>query len=599
MKLYLYLLLLPVISLSAQNYTDYLGSGHSAGITVTASSSKTGVQGLQSLVNGKGLDDSLFDASRFLAQASFGAKIDYITQVKNMGFEPWIDDQFTKPASLIRPKLDTIWNMLYNLYISNGIPEEDIYGPAAVHFNYAYWDNNLKNADLLRHRVAEALSEILVISYNSDLEGSAIALSSYYDMLLQNSFGNYKDLLMAVTKHPAMGYYLSHFQNRKTNVAENTRPDENYAREIMQLFTIGLVELNNDGTPKTDNQGNQIPTYDNEDIRQMAKIFTGFGSAGVEPWVDWYIGSNDTFYVDFYASRKDIPMKMYNNWHEPGEKIILKQLTIPSGQNGMQDVDQAVDFLFNHPNIGPFISKKLIQRLVKSNPSPAYVDRVATVFNGGAGNPRGDMKALIKAILLDPEARTRAGMERPDAGILRPPFLRMLHLMRTLDLQQPQNRFLHNGYSIIEDVGQHVMASPTVFNFYPPDYAPIGEISDGGLVAPEFKLHNSSKSIKYLNSIFGTSFWGTAFWSWDGDYIPNPTVNYTHYISIAEDVERMLREADILYTHGQMTDGTKAIIRQALKDMYWNWNNNYEWKHYRAGLLIYLTMISPDYNILK
>lgn len=292
-------------------------------------------------------------------------------------------------------------------------------------------------------------------------------------------------------------------------------------------------------------------------------------------------------------------MKMYNNWHEPGQKILLKQMTVPSGQTGLQDVEQAVTFLFNHPNIGPFISKKLIQRMIKSNPSPAYVNRVATVFNGGANNPRGDMKAVIKAILLDPEARTRAGMERADAGMLRPPFLKMLHLFRTLDLTQPNNLYLHNGYSIIEAMGQHVMASPTVFNFYPPDFSPIGDISDQGLVAPEFKLHNSSKSIKYLNSIFSTSFWGDAFWSWDGDYIDNPKVNYTTYINMSTDIEKMINEADLLYTHGQMTNETKAIIRQALKDMYWNWNNDFEWKKYRAGLLIYLTMISPDYNIIK
>lgn len=597
MKKYFYLFLFPALSLQAQLYTDYLGSGHSQGLTVTASSSKNGVAGLNATVNGQGLDDSLFEAARFLSQASLGAKLDYIRQVKNMGLSAWTEDQFMKPASFLRPRVDTIWNILHNIYITNGIPEEDIYGPAAVHFNYTYWDTNLKNSDLLRQRIAEALSEILVISYNSDLEGSAVALSSYYDILLKNAFGNYKDLLMEVSRHPAMGYYLSHFQNRKTNVQANTRPDENYAREIMQLFTIGLIELNNDGSPKLDSVGKEIPTYDNEDIRQMAKIFTGFGAPGVEPWVDWTV--NDTFYIDFYASVKDVPMKMYDNWHEPGEKILLKQMTVPSGQTGLQDVDQAITFLFNHPNMGPFLAKKLIQRLVKSNPSPEYIGRVATAFNGGGSTPRGDMKAVIRAILFDPEARTRAGMERLDAGILRPPFLRIMHLMRSLNLVQPNNLFLHNGYSVTEATGQHVMASPTVFNFYPPDYTPIGDLSDNGLVGPEFKLHNSSKSIRYLNTIYSTVFWDIAFWSWDGDYIDNPTIDFTDLLDKSTDIEKMIHEADIVYTNGQMSEQTKSIIRQALKDMYWNWNNNFEWKRYRAGLLLYLTLISPDYNILK
>ncbi|MBK8388662.1 MAG: DUF1800 domain-containing protein [Saprospiraceae bacterium] len=595
MRKILYLFAFISHTIYAQTYTDYLGAGHNSGITVTTSNNKSGTSASKT-IDGSGLNDSLFDASRFIAQATFGAKPAYISQVKNMGYVNWINDQFTKPPTYMRPKMDLIWDTIFARRISEGELEEDIFGPYALHFNYAFWQNNMNNQDLLRQRVAEALSEIVVISINSNLGDWGEALCSYYDMLLDESFGNYKNLLTKVSLHPAMGYYLSHYTNPKTNTQLKIRPDENYAREIMQLFTIGLYELNNDGTQKLDGNNNPIPTYDNVDIKEMAKVFTGLGAGALEDWVWWQV--NDTFDLDIYAAVKTVPMKMYEYQHEPGKKYLLKTDSISAGQTGMQDINQAINFLFNHPNTGPFVSKKLIQRLVKSNPTPAYVNRVATVFNGGSGNPRGDMKAVIKAILLDPEARTRAAMNQIDAGMLRPPFLRSIHYARSMNLTQPQGRFWHNGYNLLDGLGQHVLAAPTVFNFYPPDYQPVGEIADNDLVAPEFKLHNSSKSINYLNNLYAWNMWDAVMYSWEGEEnVPVVRLDMAWLETMADDPERMINELDKLLTHGQLTDQTREVMRNAMRQIKWPWDQ--EWRIYRPRLLVYLFMISPDYTILK
>lgn len=602
------LLGLTAFSLNGQLYTDYIGAGHNSGVTVTASSF-TGTSGPEKTLDGSGLNHDIFEASRFLAQSTFGAQLDELEDFADeWAYEAWIDSQFVKPASLMTPKMEAIWDQILE---ESDNPDEE-FGPYALHFNYAWWENNIGNEDLLRQRVAYALSQILVISYNSDLSNWAESITSYYDILLNQSFGNYKDLLMAITLHPSMGYYLSHLNNPKANPATSTNPDQNFAREIMQLFTIGLVQLNQDGTPMLDNNGQPLPTYNNNDIAELAEVFTGLMGGGLEEWVDWKTQAE--FGDGLWMLDKTLPMVMHQPQHETGPKTFLGY-TIPAGQPGMMDIQQAVDFLFNHPNTAPFVSYRLIQRLVKSNPSPAYVGRVAAAFANNGQGVRGDLRAVIKAILLDEEARSMEARTNPTHGKLREPMLRFTNIVRGFPLYATQNRYWNNGYDYYEATRQHVMFSPSVFNFYLPDFSPVGDISNQDLVAPEFKLHNTSTSITYINRVNGwvggfwydgdnmvLNEWGALFWSWNGTPGNDDLVRMvtTELVPYAHDSEYIINDLDKRFTHGQLTDETRQIMRDALNGTYWSWGETIqEWRYHRIRSAIYMFLTSPDYNIFK
>ena len=271
----------------SQQYSNYLGAGHSNGITVTSSSEQSRTNWRETAsgvntVNGHGLDARLLETSRFLAQATFGTNLDYIKSVAKKPFEDWIDSQFDINSPSMGQMTDDIYNQALVIFIANGGNHKDYNGPDDHHFNYAWWQSNIGNNDLLRQRIALALSEILVISWDSNLNDYGVGLGDYYDVLKDNAFGNFRDLLLEVTLHPMMGGYLSHYNNPKSDVDRNIHPDENFAREIMQLFTIGLYELNPDGSYELDGNGDRIPTYDNDDIKEFAKIFTGLGTAEVK-----------------------------------------------------------------------------------------------------------------------------------------------------------------------------------------------------------------------------------------------------------------------------------------------------------------------------
>jgi len=600
----------------AQQYQDYIGAGHNSGVSVT-SSSNTGGTSANKTVDGSGLNAKVMDASRFLGQSTFGANMSSINQALIMGKEAWINDQFTKVPQNILPAMNNIWSQIYAL-------DPETFGPYALHFNYAWWQINMTNQDLLRQRVAYSLSQILVTSINSDLRDWAESLSSYYDIFINNAFGNYKDILLQVAKHPAMGYYLSHLNNPKTDLENNIRPDENFAREIMQLFTIGLYQLNQDGTRILDGNGNPIPTYDNDDIKEMAKIFTGLYGGAVLPCPDVPLppqcicyNSNNPSFCDtlsmtccwwpsapefgtgIYVLDKTAPMIMSNDNHEPGPKVMPDGTIIHLPNNGMGEVDAAVNYLFNHPNTAPFVSYRLIQRLVKSNPSPAYVGRVAAKFANNGQGVRGDMKAVISAILLDQEATSEAAYPDPAGGKLREPFIRYTHISRAFPTASDQNRYWNNGYGYLDATRQHVMASPTVFNFYLPDFQPVGEIGNSGLVAPEFKLHNTATSVGYINTVHAWTFWNSLMYSWEGSETFDDGVwLLTNDLEAnCDDTESLINHLDILLTHGQLSDETRQVMRSVLNPLYWTWDT--DWRNWRTRLAIYLFMISPDYNCVK
>ena len=437
-------------------------------------------------------------ASKFLTQATLGANYPTITQVAKQGESAWLDAQFQQPIHKLLPQTKC-WEEVYESLGEQAAAEA--FGDMALVNRYLWFNRAITAPDLLRQRVAMALSEILVVSDRIDLfNDNALPMSAYYDVLLEHSFGNFRDLLSAVTLHPAMGVYLSHVNNAKADTTKGTFPDENYAREVMQLFSIGLFELNQDGTRKKDANGKDIATYNNATIREFAKVFTGLSYGGEDAQ---FTTSDDVENFNF-----EVPMVMFDAHHDKTAKHLLNGKVLPAGQGGMTDINAAIDNLFNHPNVAPFIGKLLIQRLVTSNPSKAYVSRVSAAFNGGNGQPRGDMKNVIRAILLDPEARqtnTVIGAK------LKEPFIRYVHLLRAFNANTADGAFMSTGEEIEETIHQFVMSSPSVFNFFQSGFAPNGEIKQAGLTAPEFQIVNAATVIGLKNLLFRCHGTGRAF----------------------------------------------------------------------------------------
>ena len=583
----------------AQVYEDYIGAGHSEGITVTTSDNHSfwgwdEVAAGENTINGHGLDARLMETSRFLVQAGFGADLDYISNVSEMDFEDWIDAQFEKPVPVMTDTLADIFERSRQMFIDGGGDSLDYAGPYIHHLTYAWWQLNMPNEDLLRQRVALALSEILVVSFRDVLSDFPVGLANYYDILIRNSFGNYEDLLFEVATHPAMGVYLSHYNNPKAIPEQNIHPDENFAREIMQLFSIGLYELNQDGTRKTDAEGNDIPTYDNADIKEFAKVFTGLGPGALidNPWID-----DPEFGIGKWLCDMTVPMAMYDEWHEPGEKFLLNDFVIPDGQTGMEDVEMTINHLFMHDNVGPFIARRLIQSMVKSNPTPDYISRVAAVFNSNEEGVRGDLKAVVKAILLDEEARDCDWVLNPDQGKLREPMQRYFHFCRAMDKISTYGIYWNIGWEFFQQTGQAPLGSPGVFNFFLPDYQPNGPIAEQELFAPEFQIHNSQTSIGYVNIVDDWVWWGVLMDTWETLGTP-VFLDKSKLIPLAKDPQVLVNKLDVLLTHGMLTNETREIIETALTAM----THDNLWSYYleyRVNMALYLIMISPDYAIQK
>lgn len=595
----------------------YFGGGNSTNVTVTASSSfqdpnwpKSAIP--QNTVNAQGMLAAYFNAARFLHQTTLGFDSTHVLEVLNLGFTGWINDQFNKPIEKMLPRTLNIFDIIADTLTSQGLGSEIGRRPGWKEFNYAWWDVNMQNNDLLRQRVAAALSEILVISRNSDLEGYGDGLASFYDILLEHAFGNYRDLLYDVTLHPAMGFYLSHLDNPKTDESTGTHPDENYAREVMQLFSIGLYQLNIDGTRVVQN-GSEVPTYDNDDISEFAKVFTGLGVGDLKHDIAMY---NDTaaFGIGIYEADMTVPMRMYDvddpgtSWrdedqHEEGPKYLLNNFTVPDGQTGLEDINDAIDNLFNHSNVGPFLAYRLIQRLVKSNPTPAYVQRVASAFNGTGpyGTVRGDMKSVVKAILLDTEARDASWQLDDMNGKLKEPLIRYTHFARAVEKYNANGFYWNIGYGFYEDTKQAILASPSVFNFFLPDDTPNGDIADQGLVAPEFKIHDSRTSVGFANNVYvWAASWGRIMGTWEGEIMTHTDVDWVidDLLELAKDSESYINWLDKHLHSGLMSDRTRGILRNALN----SFKSTVSWHNYqenRVRMGLHLALMAPEYSIMR
>ena len=517
-------------------------------------------------------------ASRFLMQATFGPVPADINAVRQSGYAAWIDAQRALPPSYLQPYIKAI--------------KADGAGPHADHsYNFNDLDkfvygNNVttpfaRNAvgapDQLRQRVAFALSQIMVVSRrDAQLEEKPEGMANYYDTLVRNALGNYGTLLREVALHPAMGWYLSHVGNQKGDPSIPRYPDENFAREVMQLFSIGLWELNPDGTRKTDIHGEPIPTYDNGNITEMARVFTGL-------YFDAPYGWEGGGWADEHYTK---PMVMYPEYHDFGKKNLLKGCVIPEREanaaNGLLDINDAVDCLFRHPNTPPFVSRQLIQFLVTDNPTPAYIRRVQDVFVDNGSGVRGDLGAVVKAILLDPEAR-QAPLA-PGFGKMREPVIRTMHLGRLFRLAETHPDFTwwnwtetYYGYSF-----QEPLNSPSVFNFYTPVYQAPGEIRNAGLVSPGFQLVNTYSAVSFPNLMLDYLHDGFIA-GWQNHY----PLDFEANLLVAANPEALADQVNLLVCAGNMTARTRGILLTRLADTTLT-------AHDRVALAVWLAMTCPE-----
>ena len=436
------------------------------------------------------------DASRFLTQATFGpakAEIDALTGKRQADLNAWITAQMALPASLHLEATRGDFNNYTVLVTDN--PQ----------FNYqnrqaAWWKLAVTAPDQLRQRVAFALSQILVVSdVPTTLYNNPLGLANYYDHLVSGAFGNFRQLLENVTLSPVMGLYLSSLRNAKATYdprtgAALTSADENYAREIMQLFTIGLNQLQPDGTLKLDPSGVPIPTYDQKTITEVAKVFTG-----------WAFASDTTNVNNFRGSAANYlsPMVAFPTFHEDSPKTLFNGIQIPANQGPAKDLKDTLDALVAHANTGPFISRQLIQRLVTSNPSPGYVYRVAQAFADDGTGTRGNLGAVVRAILTDYEARSPAVAATASFGKLKEPLLRATAILRAFDGGSNWGRyqmFVAQGQE--GALSQTPLHAPTVFNFFEPNYVQPGVLASAGLYAPEYQILNDTTAISAPNQLW-------------------------------------------------------------------------------------------------
>lgn len=517
-------------------------------------------------------------ASRFLMQSTFGPIPEDISSVRQLGYAGWIDAQVQLTPSYLRPYIRQI--------------KADAKGPRIDHsYNFNELDqfihgNNVttpfaRNAvgaqDQLRQRVAFALSEILVVSRrDAQLEEKPEAMAHYYDTLVRHALGNYGDLLKDVALHPAMGWYLSHVGNQKADPSIPRYPDENFAREVMQLFTIGLWELNPDGTRKLTTSGDPIPTYGNGEITEMARVFTGL-------YFDAPYGWNGGGWADEHYTK---PMVMYPEHHDFGKKTLLHGFVIPEREanaaNGMKDVLDAVDSLFRHPNTPPFVSRQLIQFLVTDNPSPAYVRRVQDVFVNDGNGVRGNLAAVVKAVLLDREAREHP--ISPTFGKMREPVVRTMHVGRLFRLAETNPNFTWWNWAdtYYSQSFQEPLNSPSVFNFFTPVYQAQGEIRNSGLVSPGLQIVDSSSSVSFPNLLLDYLHAGFRS-SWSGRY----PLDFRSPLLVANNPETLVDHVNLLVCAGNMTARTRSILLSKLANPALSEND-------RVALAVWLAMTCPE-----
>lgn len=536
------------------------------------------------------------EAARFLLHASLGVSDSDIASVCALGYAGWLDQQFALGPGI------SGWNWLelrgYNAINGAGFFGTSTFYPA----DNMLWQQLIASPDPVRRRMALALSEFFVVGIPG-LDGRAqwpsFLIAHWWDTLCAHAFGNFRTLLEVVTLHPAMGLYLNAAGNLGENPATGRVPDENYAREVMQLFTIGLFELAPDGSYR---DGTPTETYTASDVSNLARIFTGYQidlrTRGV---ADTSQGQN-VFNYDFAR----LPMYITESRRSKLEAKFLG-VTVPAGSTGPQALKTALDTLFNHPNVGPFFGRQMIQRLVTSNPSPAYISRVAAAFNNNGYGVRGDLAAVWRAVLLDDEARGPQGLTDTTFGKLREPMLRFVQWARTFGVTSAAGTWKLGNFG--GNLGQAPLRSPSVFNFFRPGYVPPNTfMALNKQVAPEFQIVSEQQVMDYLGAILNPIRNGFNIPSADLPHVVPTTstnqtndikANYGAEIALAHDAPALLDRLDVLLTAGQLRASTRQIILNALATPAVSASSSEAAKLNRIAAAIFLIMASPDYLVQK
>lgn len=500
---------------------------------------------------------SAAQASRFLQQTTFGATRADITQVQSLGFDGWITDQMGRPRT-------SHWDWL----VSNGFAVSGNVNNTNG-FDNTVWRQIISEPGQLRQRVGMALSEMLVVSINGlNVSWRQFTAAAWLDILLDNAFGNFRTLLERITFNPGMASFLTFLNNRRANPATGSMPDENYARELMQLFTIGLNRLNMDGTEQLAN-GQPIDTYTPQDVSQLARVFTGLS-----------LDSTDNSTPDRY--RRSLVVNASN--HESGASSFLGA-TVPAGTDGVAAVGIALDTIFAHPNVPPFVSRQLIQRLITSNPTAAYVGRVAAIFVNNGSGVRGDLRAVVRAILLDPEARADTTISGTASGKLREPVVRLANWARAFGATSTGGLWpIGDTSSSTNRLAQSLGRAPSVFNFFRPGYTPPNTaIANASLVAPEMQITNEPSVVAYINYMQGVIQNGIG---------NDVRADYAPLVAMAADSAALVDEVNLLLAAGQLSAATVAAIRAAVDSISATTTSGPINRVYTA---ILLTMASPEY----
>ena len=536
------------------------------------------------------------DVWRLLNQATFGASQAEAANVKSMGITNWINAQLAKPLSSGYPasrynkiQLNETADCTTRDPLGNNYPANS---PQATcvrdHLSLAMMQRDLFTQaaygnDQLRQRVAWALSQILVISAVEQDLSRAHVMARYQQIMFDEAFGNFETILKRITVSPAMGNWLDAVNNDRPDPTRGRVPNENYAREIMQLFSVGLVELKVDGTPLTDALGQDIPTYDQDDIKEFARIFTGYTYANPD-------GSPITKKNGvYYGADMGVYPGTATTGHDPDAKTLLNGQVVPAGQTPQADLDSAVRNVFLHANTGPFISKQLIQRMVTGNPTPGYVQRVASVFNNNGAGVRGDLKAVVRAILTDSEARGPAKSD-PAFGTLREPVLMITGLVRALG-------GVTDGAALGDrsaNLNQRPYYSPTVFNYFQPDFTLPGT----SILAPEFTIYNSNSAVARTNLVYNLIYAGIAP---DGN-LQNATgtrLNTIQFEQYAADAATLTDKVSDVLIGGPLPAAARTAVMNAVQAIALSATPTAQQKTDRARMAVYLVASSNHYQVQR
>ena len=489
--------------------------------------------------------ESQADTLRLLEQSSFGPTPQMVERVRRQGFAGYLDEQFRLRVSRM-PELKPVDNDV-NKFCEQGdagkLCKRDNYSQFPVQTRF--FQNALTQPDQLRQRVAFALGQIFVVSARKN--NRSYAMARYQQLLLDDAFGNYRQLLADVTLSPMMGQYLDMANNDKLDPKRGVAPNENYAREVLQLFSVGLVQLNPDGSAKLAADGKALPTYGGDEIKEFARAFTGWtypSVPGVKPKP-----RNPGYF--------DGPLLPVAAGHDAGPKTLLGGQRIAGSSDPQRDMDAALDNIFKHPNVGPFMARRLIQHLTTSNPGPDYIQRVSRVFDDNGRGVRGDLKAVVRAILLDPSAR--GDVATGAFGKLREPVLYITGVMRALGAQS-------DGVDLIGQsagMDENVFVAPTVFNFFPPDY----EVMGTGMNAPELAIVDSTTSLKRADFAYRLIFGKPIAPDANVPGATGTSLSLAAWEPLAADAGALVDRLDALLLHQSLPAASRAAVLQAVQKL--------------------------------